>query len=276
VYSAILRAAMYTADDLVVAAHAAGTPVTPRLIREWSDLGLLECASRPVDGRDGERCAKWPQAQLRLLLTLLDRRRAGMRYIEDLANVPVFVWLWYGDRYVTMRQIRRDLQTWRDRYSVKPCDAASALVDASVHNVSAFAASLELTNRVARLLAGEQVDRGDLSRALSGEARPRGLVRRAENARARLDLLAARYSALARLPRSDDSDPAAHRISDSELERARRAYLVLMDGRFQIWPDEVSLPQQPGLVIPLPEGDSLRRVCLNLMTTVGVLAAPIR
>ena len=69
---------LWNAEDLSTVAEAEGLHATPRLIRDWGDLGLLD--RPPVRGhgpRLGVALTVWPDEQRQLLLVLLRKRQEG-------------------------------------------------------------------------------------------------------------------------------------------------------------------------------------------------------
>jgi hypothetical protein len=102
----------FTATDLVDAARAAGHDrVSPRLVVDWVGLGLLDRPERHGLGRGKGSTATWPDEQRQLFLALLGLRDQGAK-IPPLCNVPVWLWLTWGDGYVPLEQTRRAMQTW--------------------------------------------------------------------------------------------------------------------------------------------------------------------
>jgi hypothetical protein len=85
-----------------------------RLVSYYVQLGLLD-ESTPGRSRGRGRGVPryWPQSQCDLLCVLLDYRKQGAK-IPALCNIPVFLWTYFGDGRVPLRQARRTLQTWVD------------------------------------------------------------------------------------------------------------------------------------------------------------------
>src|SRR5262245_40363698 len=96
---------------MLQAARDAGFSPTGRLMTDWVSLGLLDQAHRRGLGRGKGTAATWPEEQLRLFLVLLQQRETVKRMIS-LCNIPVGIWLWWGDRFVPLGQARRALRTW--------------------------------------------------------------------------------------------------------------------------------------------------------------------
>jgi len=85
--------------------------VSDRLIADWTELGLLD---RPVKrglGRGKGIVAGWPETQLQLWMVLVRKRREVTR-IADLCNLPVALWMYFGEQYVPLRQVKLALSTW--------------------------------------------------------------------------------------------------------------------------------------------------------------------
>jgi hypothetical protein len=96
---------------MLEAARAAGFAPKKRLFKDWVSLGLLDIATRRGRGRGQGVEGTWPDNQRQLFLTLLDKRREVNRVIT-LCNIPVAIWLWFGDDFVLTRQTQRALTTW--------------------------------------------------------------------------------------------------------------------------------------------------------------------
>lgn len=101
-----------TIGDLVTDAAAAGHQVSVRLIRDWTEHGLLDYPQRRPAGKGhGSKAALYTANQRSLFLALLNKRRdAGS--IRSLARVPVFTWMYFSDEHVPLRQARRAFTTW--------------------------------------------------------------------------------------------------------------------------------------------------------------------
>lgn len=102
-----------TIDVLVADAVASGHQVTPRLVTDWVSWGLLDRPTRQPRGRGkGSSKAQYTGSQRELFQTLLAKRGEGVTHVRSLARVPIFVWVYWGEEYVPVRQAMRALTTW--------------------------------------------------------------------------------------------------------------------------------------------------------------------
>ncbi|MCL5284105.1 MAG: hypothetical protein M1330_05305 [Armatimonadetes bacterium] len=107
----------YTSEILIEEAKREGFIVSERLITDWVELGLLDRPGKRGLGRGRGSIAVWPENQRHLFINLLDKRREVNR-IGPLCNIPVWLWLYWGDAYVPLRQVRRALRTWGESQGV--------------------------------------------------------------------------------------------------------------------------------------------------------------
>jgi hypothetical protein len=123
----------HTKQQLVDAAKAAGhVRVSARLVDDWVALGLLDHPERHPRGYGrGSAPATWPDNQRELFLQLL-AKRGEAKTVAVLCNVPVWLWLWWGDGFVPLRQLRRAMATWakaaREPARGRAAAAVSALI----------------------------------------------------------------------------------------------------------------------------------------------------
>ncbi|GAA4403386.1 hypothetical protein [Tsukamurella soli] len=101
-----------TIDDLLTDGRTAGHHPTARLVRDWTERGLLDSPTlQPAGKGHGSRPALYTANQRLLFVTLLDKRTQTTR-IPALARVVVCIWLYWGDDYVPTRQARKAFLTW--------------------------------------------------------------------------------------------------------------------------------------------------------------------
>ena len=101
----------YTAAEMVGEARQRGLAATVRQVRDWTDLGLLDHPKVRGRGQGLGVEATWPEEQLGLFLRLVEMRKEMTR-IAPLCNVPVWTWLYFGERWVSLAQVRVALRTW--------------------------------------------------------------------------------------------------------------------------------------------------------------------
>ena len=210
----------YTAGDLVEEALARGyRDVSKWLVYDWSHTGLLDRPSRYSPGRRGRPDA-FPASQRDLFFTLLEQRQRRTKQIVGLYNVPVFVWLWWGDDYVPLRQTRRAMSTWG-------CSCLSPSLVADRRSARQFLRQMDLPqyargrkvlretleNVTLEISAGkppDQVDWLDIEAKLckvwnkGGTPEPRGPAGAPVTPNAAISLIRVRYTALVDLGKYDD------------------------------------------------------------------------
>jgi DNA-binding transcriptional MerR regulator len=100
-----------TIAQLVAAARVEGYQITVRTIRDWSARGLLDRPTRRSLGRGkGSATGLYSHNQQQLLFALLHHRPGND--VSSLARIPVALWLYFGDEYVTLAHARRAFRTW--------------------------------------------------------------------------------------------------------------------------------------------------------------------
>jgi hypothetical protein len=122
-------AARFTREDLIREANAVRPGATDRLITDWVEIGLLDHPYRPGLGRGaGSQPGTWPAPQLKLFLALWGKKPEAT--IAELCNIPVYLWLFWGDEFAPLRQVRRAMNSWLARLRRVPIRAAD---DAAAH-----------------------------------------------------------------------------------------------------------------------------------------------
>lgn len=262
----------HTAEDLIQAAKAQGLTASERLIVDWSSLGLIDRPEhRGAGQRRGSEKGTWNAEQRQLFLALL-RKRSEIDSVATLANIPVWMWLVWGDRYVPLRQVRQALSTWaRQQWAseAKARRAARQLVDdfdtreprtrtdvialitealrgmPEIHD-DRFADMDALREQLERLGEGEALEMGGATFNLT----PAGAAQ----------LIFARLDALRHL--TEFSDAAFHWArfvyNVGRADYGRRAPELAEHERFGHIFQDTSL------------GEMMNRACLDLVTTLGV------
>jgi hypothetical protein len=95
---------------MVEHARQQGYPVKVRTLDDWIGRGLIGSPTRRPAGR-GSAKATFSPNQARLFVELL-RLHESHRPVAFLANVPVWLWVHWGDGYVATPQARKALRTW--------------------------------------------------------------------------------------------------------------------------------------------------------------------
>jgi hypothetical protein len=102
----------FTSNELVALAQAHDPSFKPRTLADWPGYGLLAEAEREGRGPSRGVGRSWTAPQAIVFLSVVRLRKDGKRRRSDLANVPVFLWLVFGEDYVPLGQVRRALATW--------------------------------------------------------------------------------------------------------------------------------------------------------------------
>ena len=118
---------------MVAEAHRAGYQrVSSRLVTDWAGLGLLAHPTRIARPAGQGRGAfyTWSDQQKDLFLTEL-RHRPGGKDIQRLLNIPVAVWLYWGEQWgVELPQVRVALKNWATSEHNRSCTEDRALEQA--------------------------------------------------------------------------------------------------------------------------------------------------
>jgi hypothetical protein len=150
-----------TIDELVADAAAAHHQVTARLVRDWSQIGLLDYPVKRSAGRgQGSRPALYPATQRMLFLTELHHRRAGQG-IASLARIPVGIWMYWGEEYVPLSQARRAYLTWLGGRAISKASAratARAIVEQVGHPAADRRVRAHLVNVLAQIAYNGRLD----------------------------------------------------------------------------------------------------------------------
>jgi hypothetical protein len=106
-----------TKKGLLARAKARGFDPSPYLIDDWVQRGLLDSPQRKGRGRGRGVASLWSEEQVQLLLLLLGKREElPGRSLGPLYNIPVALWLLWGDQYASTFQVRRAVEGWLGAY----------------------------------------------------------------------------------------------------------------------------------------------------------------
>jgi hypothetical protein len=266
-----------TIDELVTDASASGHAVTARLVRDWTEAGLLDYPRHRAAGKGhGSRHALYAEAQRKLFLTLLHHRGAG-NGITSLARIPVGIWMYWGDGFVPVRQVRRAMLTWigDPRASLRKARETAKEVTRQLDNPAATpAARRELCEALADLAYTGRADFGRLERAVAGVFDAGyGTLRRAVGdpgapvmTTAVIDALKARLIAIGLVTQG--------KLSDEDYYAARRRHLAAYTeyaSRQQYFARSAPADNL-GMYEPVTTETSLNACCGHLLTTIGLSA----
>ena len=254
---------LWASSDLVAEARARGFDATPRLITDWVRLGLLARPHRRGLGQGRGSVAGWEEPQFRLWLLLIEKRPT-VNQVVTLANLPVSLWLYFGDQYVGLPQVKRALATWAGFTRAKGYEDAGRLVGQFLRELPDLKVPRDrrraVRTKLVRVLANPQ-RKGDvlaLRREIVHLIQPTPTRRNLKNQRQwenHVDLLFARLAGLQAV--------AAGTLPDSRYYWART---MTQYGRTS-W-GRVGGPPTPEELFP--------NACLDLVTTLGLsLSMPV-
>ncbi len=141
-----------TTADLIFDAQRLGVAITQRLITDWVERGLLDSPERQGAGRGkGSKPALFPVSQ-RKLFALLIQKRKETRKIPVLARIPLYLWVYWGEDYVPVKQARRVLRTWADDVLKTSLDSARRNAVATVTQLAASDAPADAVRELTTLI----------------------------------------------------------------------------------------------------------------------------
>jgi hypothetical protein len=270
----------YTQVELVESAARNGYPISTRLFTDWVSKGLLDRPERKGLGRGRGTIATWPETQRQLLLALLNQR-ARTPAFDGLCNLPVFAWLYFGDVWVPLRQIRRTLLTWATAATGAPQHLARARADEHVRAIAHPRATPRDRKALARALAKQlwtanysgRIDTFEELRPLfervtdpESTGRPRGPIGAPLDAATTVSILEARRLAVARLKIESGSSS----LPDGLFHWARCFFLRGLDGYGNAQP-MLAMNPEVGSFFPQLDLDKLAgNACLDLVTVLGM------
>jgi len=157
---------------MVKAAREAGnSDVSERLVTDWVSLGLLDQPTRVSRGKGRGPGAnyEWPESQRDLFLTLLAKRDEATSRAAMCA-IPVGVWMYWGDDWIPLRQVRLALRTWWDRPGrsrwKRSADGARLVIDTIAPAGTPRAFKSEVRELITAALENDVFPREELTQAL--------------------------------------------------------------------------------------------------------------
>ncbi|MGX5183067.1 hypothetical protein ACWKT5_09635 [Streptomyces avermitilis] len=264
-----------TIDQLVHDAAGQGSAVTTRLIRDWTEKGLLDYPQhRPAGKGHGSHPALYNEKQRHLLLTLLHHRKQGVG-IRTLAQIPVGLWIYWGDEFVPLRQVRVAMATWigDPRVSLRRArQIAQEILTQLDHQAATPAARKTLLDMLANAAYTGRIDLASLESAVRAVFEPGfgslhrvvGHLSAPLTVDSQVGIIDARLRAGAKL--------VAGEFSDVDFRSARHGHLL---GYAQYMRDQPVLAAQapadhPGMYEPVTFESTLNQSCEHLLTMLGL------
>lgn len=262
----------FTAAELVTSAKRNGYRATKRLVADWVAIGLLDRGVPRGKGRGQGKEYRWSEHQRQLLLVLLAKHGTVKRPV--LCNIPVSIWLIWGEDLVPLRQARRALATWAGRWgSVSWANAQTAAkqVLTKLDHPEADPADREhLQDTIAQAAYTGEVDEPDLAKAARRVFDPNnsGLTRGSLgiiDSNHYVKTLVARVTAIAQL----------EALPDDVYLHARNDYLTIgpiadqARASLDISGTPVS-PRKLGATTSPDFEQVVNRGCLDLLTLIGL------
>src|SRR6266446_5283854 len=282
---------LYTRAELLEQAHTRNLSLSDRHLTDLIEDGLINGPCKNgLPGGGSE--AVWPQEQLDLLLTVLKKQQdldqqAGHHVYARklLCNIPVCVWLYWGEAYIPLHNRARAMVTWARACHRSPKSKAKQ----SAGHITQLSASPRsdrddkegLIKRMITLAtSGESlkdnevedllylfkdvIDPGDI-----GEAK--GPARAKLSAEAIVGLIHARLTAINHLSAQNGGISS---IPDAIWHWARTTHLFTSKLYAQTQPEYASDPTldsvMRGLFEPLNMSEMLNNACAHLLAVLGL------
>ncbi len=262
----------YKKKDLILVAQERGFDVTARMIDDWVSIGLLDRPNKRGLGRGKGILATWPENQHQLLMTLLLKRQEIKKLLTPLFNIPVWIWLEYGDEHVPLRQMKRSLLSWSRAHGYQANSwkharlSARALLDSFKHKGSTRADRNALVEVLARASYNGTCDLLELRQSIEKVFSPDGVDRALGPRGAQLsidsivNLVGARFRTIDRI----------ESISDDEFLSARTAYAQATNLYWRELPRFASDPEMGDFFEINQVEERLNSACMSLVTLIGL------
>lgn len=281
----------YTRAELLEQANTRNLSLSDRHLTDLIEDGLMNGPSKNgLPGGGSE--AIWPQEQLDLLLTVLKKQQeldqqAGHHVYARklLCNIPVCVWLYWGEVYIPLHQVKRAMVTWSRAYRHSPKSKAKQ----SAQHITRLSASPrsdkddkdELIKRLITLATtGEGLKDDEMEDFLylfkdvidpenMGEAK--GPAHAKLSAEAIVGLIHARLSAMNRLSAHSGGISS---VPDAIWQWARTTHLFTSKLYAQAQPEYASDPtlhsEIRGFFEPPNMSEMLNNACVHLLAFLGL------
>jgi hypothetical protein len=281
----------YTRAEMLEQAHISSLSLSDRHLTDLIEDGLINGPCKNgLPGGGSE--AVWPQEQLDLLLMVLKKQqeldqRAGHHVYARklLCNIPVCTWLYWGEAYIPLDQVKRAMVTWARAYRQSPKSKAKQ----SARHLTRLSASPRsdrndkevLIKRIITLAtSGESLKDNEVEDLLYllkdvidpediGEAK--GPARAKLSAEAVVGLIHARLTAINHLSAQSGEISI---IPDTIWHWARTTHLFVSQLYKQTQPEYASDPTldsvMKGLFEPLNMSEMLNNACGHLLAVLGL------
>jgi hypothetical protein len=262
-------------NDLAADAVAAGFEATPRLIRDWSEIGLLDYpVKRPAGKGHGSRPALYPPNQRQLFQTLLLKRSEGSGP-KALAKIPVAIWMYWGDEWVSLRQVRRAMKTWLGdpRLSKRQARQTAREILLQFDDTTATpAVRRDLLNVLTETGYTGRADFDQLENALRSVFEPGSQTIRKAVGHPEAPLMTDSFVAVLRARLTGVARLEADEITDDEFCFARHVHLVAYaDYAMRRRSYAAMAPKsRPYMYEEVTAERALNEACLHLLTTIGM------
>ncbi len=262
---ALMHEQRYKAEDLIAYANTVRAGANRRQVTEYISLGLLDHPRKPGLGRGaGSAPGTWSSAQRELFRVLWAQR--PLLTTAELCNFPVYLWMFWGDQHVPLRQVRKAMKTWFSRVQFVSAAAADYAAGEMLKVFGKQGSSRANRQLLAQALHGRKPDLDEVQQEISRAAKTRAAIRvRGREQEVVVDdqvmmgLLRGRVSAEEQLARFPDS-----------LYEWARFFALFGESAYAHEQPALGVDQEHGwLFSPRHQNDFLKSACATLLTLLG-------
>jgi hypothetical protein len=255
----------YRAEDLIAYASTVRAGANRRQVTEYISLGFLDHPRKPGLGRGiGSAPGTWSWAQRELFRVLWAQR--PLLTTAELSNFPVYLWMFWGDQHVPLRQVRKAMKTWLSRVQFVSTAAADYAAGEMLRIFAKQANSPAHRQLLAEALRGQKPDLDEVRKELSRAAKSRAAIRvygREQEVvvdeRVMMGMLRGRVSAEQQLARFPDS-----------LYEWARFFALFGESAYALDQPVLALDQEHGwLFSPRHHNDFMKSTCATVLTLLG-------
>lgn len=251
----------WTNLDLMLEAGVRGYSLTERQIVDWTARGLIDQPRRRGTGRGSERAVR-SDNQARLLFELLRMHRHTPK-LAALANMPVYVWLGWGENYVSIRQVRRAMRTFVIGHANEPARKARQSASDHIARLGLGKVPKAVRTRLEDVLiamssapqAGLGKHRDEFERALRDVVAPERTDLELPQIETTVALVDARMRGAAIFREGNDQET----FPDSLMRRLQAFYKATR-------PDYIASTGRPPAEV---NEEMMNQACVNLLTMLG-------